>query len=315
MIGGDFAVVKAKKSLERRGFGVKRGDKIYLHPLEVVYLQIKGIESFGELEDVLSWAESRMEDFSTYYFVYEDLRDRGNKVKIQGEFLLTKKPYLPISERKTIRMEEIAEKARNFDELRLAVVDEESEITYFRVYEPDMMGEQKEELPEIAGILSDEYVITKQTEIFSRYFYGSPLDVEKPRGADFEGPVTLSLIESLYLLDLGKLNLLNADREELVKRAREVERNFDRRYEVYRNLKERGFVVKTGFKFGSEFRVYRKVESVDDLPHSEYLVDIADSREIRLIDLARAVRLAQNVRKRMVFAYGKNYLCFERVKV
>ncbi|AAB90338.1 tRNA-intron lyase [Archaeoglobus fulgidus] len=305
MIGGDFAVVKAKKSLERRGFGVKRGDKIYLHPLEVVYLQIKGIESFGELEDVLSWAESRMEDFSTYYFVYEDLRDRGNKVKIQGEFLLTKKPYLPISERKTIRMEEIAEKARNFDELRLAVVDEESEITYFRVYEPDMMGEQKEELPEIAGILSDEYVITKQTEIFSRYFYGS----EK---GDL---VTLSLIESLYLLDLGKLNLLNADREELVKRAREVERNFDRRYEVYRNLKERGFVVKTGFKFGSEFRVYRKVESVDDLPHSEYLVDIADSREIRLIDLARAVRLAQNVRKRMVFAYGKNYLCFERVKV
>nr|1R0V_A Chain A, tRNA-intron endonuclease [Archaeoglobus fulgidus DSM 4304]1R0V_B Chain B, tRNA-intron endonuclease [Archaeoglobus fulgidus DSM 4304]1R0V_C Chain C, tRNA-intron endonuclease [Archaeoglobus fulgidus DSM 4304]1R0V_D Chain D, tRNA-intron endonuclease [Archaeoglobus fulgidus DSM 4304]1R11_A Chain A, tRNA-intron endonuclease [Archaeoglobus fulgidus DSM 4304]1R11_B Chain B, tRNA-intron endonuclease [Archaeoglobus fulgidus DSM 4304]1RLV_A Chain A, Putative tRNA-intron endonuclease [Archae len=305
MIGGDFAVVKAKKSLERRGFGVKRGDKIYLHPLEVVYLQIKGIESFGELEDVLSWAESRMEDFSTYYFVYEDLRDRGNKVKIQGEFLLTKKPYLPISERKTIRMEEIAEKARNFDELRLAVVDEESEITYFRVYEPDMMGEQKEELPEIAGVLSDEYVITKQTEIFSRYFYGS----EK---GDL---VTLSLIESLYLLDLGKLNLLNADREELVKRAREVERNFDRRYEVYRNLKERGFVVKTGFKFGSEFRVYRKVESVDDLPHSEYLVDIADSREIRLIDLARAVRLAQNVRKRMVFAYGKNYLCFERVKV
>ncbi|MDI3497942.1 tRNA-intron lyase [Archaeoglobus sp.] len=305
MIGGDFAVVKAKKSLERRGFGVKRGDRIYLHPLEVVYLQIKGIESFGELEDVLSWAESRMEDFSTYYFVYEDLRDRGNKVKIQGEFLLTKKPYLPISERKTIRMEEIAEKARNFDELRLAVVDEESEITYFRVYEPDMTGEQREELPEIAGILSDEYVITKQTEIFSRYFYGS----EK---GDL---VTLSLIESLYLLDMRKLNLLNADREELVKRAREVERNFDRRYEVYRDLKERGFVVKTGFKFGSEFRVYRKVESVDDLPHSQYLVDIADSKEIRLIDLARAVRLAQNVRKRMVFAYGKNYLCFERVKV
>jgi tRNA-intron endonuclease len=302
---GDFAVVKAKKSLERRGFGVKRGDRIYLHPLEAVYLQIKGIESFGELEEVLKWAESRMEDFSTYYFVYEDLRDRGNRVKIHGEFLLTNKPYLPISERKTIRIGEIAEKARNFEELRLAVVDEESEITYFRVYEPEMRGEQREEPPEITGILLDESVITKNTEIFNRYFYGS----EK---GDI---VTLSLIESLYLLDIGKLILVNADRETLVKRAREVERDFDRRYEVYRDLKERGFVVKTGFKFGSEFRVYSKVESVDDLPHSEYLVDIADSKEVRLIDLARAVRLAQNVRKRMVFAYGKNYLCFERVKV
>lgn len=305
MLSGDFAVVKAKKSLERKGFGVRRGDRIYLHPLEAVYLQIKGIENFGELEDLLRWAESRIEDFSTYYFVYEDLRDRGNKVKIQGEFLLTKKAYLPISERRTIRVGEIAEKARNFDELRLAVVDEESEITYFRVYEPEMVGEQREELPEITGILSDECVITRQTEIFERYFYGS----EKGE------IVTLSLIESLYLLDMGKLRLVNADRERLVRKAREVERNFDRRYEVYRDLKERGFVVKTGFKFGSEFRVYRKVMSVDDLPHSEYLVDIADSREIRLNDLARAVRLAQNVRKKMVFAYGENYLCFERVKV
>lgn len=305
MLSGDFAVVRAKKNLERRGFGVKRGDRIYLHPLEVVYLQVKGIERFGELEEVLRWAESRIEDFSTYYFVYEDLRDRGNRVKIQGELLLTKKPYLPISERRVIRMGEIAEKARKFDELRLAVVDEESEITYFKVYEPEMMGEQTEELPEINGVLSNEFVITTQTEIFSRYFYGS----EKG------GFVTLSLIESLYLLEAGKLKLMNADKAKLVKRAREVERNFDRRYEVYRDLKERGFVVKTGFKFGSEFRVYKKVESVDDLPHSEYLIDIADEKEIRLIDLARAVRLAQSVKKKMVFAFGENYLCFERVKV
>ena len=95
MLRGDFAVVRAKKNLERRGLAVNTGDRIYLHPLEVVYLQVKGIERFGELEEVLRWAESRIEDFSTYYFVYEDLRDRGNRVKIQGELLLTKKPYYP----------------------------------------------------------------------------------------------------------------------------------------------------------------------------------------------------------------------------
>jgi len=303
MLAGDFAVVKAKKELERRGFGIKRGDKIYLHPLEAVYLQNKGIENFGRLEEVLRWAESKVEDFSTYYFVYEDLRERGNKVKIQGELLLTKKPYLPVSERRIIRMEEIAEKVRNFDELRLAVVDEESEITYFRVYEPEMIGEQREELPEIEGILSGEFVITKRTEIFSRYFYGS----EKGE------IITLSLIESLYLLEKGKLRLINADKGMLVEIAKEIERNFERKYAVYSDLKRRGFVVKTGFKFGSEFRVYRKVESVDDLPHSEFLVDIAD--DLRLTDLARAVRLAHSVKKKMVFAFGEKYLCFERVKV
>jgi len=304
MLSDQFAVVKAKKALERRGFGVKRGDKIYLHPIEACYLQIKGIESFGKLEDVINWAKERVKDFSAYYFVYEDLRDRGNRVRIQGEYLLTNKAYLPISEKKAIKIQFIAEKARNFNDFRLAVVDEESEITYFRVYKPEMMGEQVEDLPEITGILTDDCVVTENTEIFRRYFYGS----EK---ADM---VSLSLIESLYLLNKGKLKLLNASGDELISKAKRVERDFERRYDVYRDLKQRGFIVKTGFKFGSEFRVYRKVESVDDLPHSEYLVDIADDKEIRLIDLARAVRLAQNVRKKMVFAVGKDYICFERVK-
>lgn len=304
MLAKQFAVVKAKKSLERRGFGVKREGKIYLHPIEACYLQIKGIESFGRLDEVIRWAKENVEDFSTYYFVYEDLRDRGNRVRIQGEYLLTKKAYLPISEKKLIKIPEIAEKARNFNDFRLAVVDEESEITYFRVYEPEMRGEQVEELPEIAGILTDDCVVTENTEIFRRYFYGS----EK---ADI---VSLSLIESYYLLEKGKLKLVNASADELISKAKKI-KNFERRYEVYRDLKQRGFVVKTGFKFGSEFRAYRKIESVNDLPHSEYLVDIADNKEIRLIDLARAVRLAQNVRKKMVFAFDKNYICFERVKV
>jgi tRNA-intron endonuclease len=44
-------------------------------------------------------------------------------------------------------------------------------------------------------------------------------------------------------------------------------------------------------------------------------VDIADDRDLRLSEVARAVRLAQNVRKKMVFAYDEGYLCIERVRV
>jgi len=302
---GDFAVVNAKKSLERRGFGIKKGDKIYLHPLEAVYLQIKGIEGFGELKEVLEWAKTRVEDFSTYYFVYEDLRDRGNKVKIQDKYLLTKRAYLPISERRIVRIPELARVAMKFNDFRLAVVDEESEITYYRVHQPEIVGEQREELPEITAILMRDRVLTQNTEIFSRYFYGS----EKGE------MVALSLIESVYLAEKGALKLINADKNELLRKAREIEVNFGRKYEIYRDLKSRNLVVKTGFKFGSDFRVYRKVENVSDLPHSEYLVDIADNKDLRLSEVARAVRLAQNVRKRMVFAYDKGYLCIERVRV
>jgi tRNA-intron endonuclease len=36
------------------------------------------------------------------------------------------------------------------------------------------------------------------------------------------------------------------------------ERNFHARFIVYSDLRERGFLVKTGFKFGCDFRVYER---------------------------------------------------------
>ena len=61
-------------------------------------------------------------------------------------------------------------------------------------------------------------------------------------------------------------------------------------------------MVKTGLKYGAHFRVYER----GDRPgsgHSPYLVHaISENSEITPPDLARAVRLAQSVRKKMVYA-------------
>ncbi|RLG36170.1 MAG: tRNA-intron lyase, partial [Candidatus Alkanophagales archaeon] len=64
--------------------------------------------------------------------------------------------------------------------------------------------------------------------------------------------------------------------------------------------RERRLIVKTGFKFGSHFRVYERMEQ----PHSKYLVHVVPREHIFVKpELSRAVRLAQSVRKQMVFAY------------
>ena len=300
----EFAVVRATRDLERRGFGTKRGSEIYLHPAEAVYLQLTGRLNLAPLEELLSWAEKVVDDFPTFYSVYEDLRNRGVKVRPSGEFLLARKAYYPISERKKVKIYEIAEKAKKFEDFVLAIVDEESEVTYYRVFLADLRGQQRERLPTFEGYLFKDRVITRNREIFSRYFYGS-------KKAGF---VALSMVESAYLIEKGFLRIANVSESDFFRIAKTVEEDFDRRYAVYKDLKERGFVVKTGFKFGSDFRVYSKVDSVADLPHSEYLIAIVDDRELKLSEVARAVRLAQNVRKKMVFAFGDQYACFERVK-
>lgn len=297
----DFAELNAVAELERQGFGFKKGDKIYLHPVEAFYLQMNGKAFFAEIEELKEWVEKKISSFPEFYFVYEDLRRRGYRVKPEGELIVAKKVFYPISEKKALRIEELLEKIRKFGEIILGIVDEESEVTYYIASRPELRGEQVEKLPRIRGSLLKDRVITENVEIFRKFFYGSEV-------GNF---VVLSLLESLYLLEKGVLELENA--EKLYTLAKNSS-GFEDKYEVYKDLKQRGFVVKTGFKFGSDFRVYKKVESVDDLPHSEYLVSIVQN-EIALRDLARAVRLSNSVRKKLILAYKGNFILVDRVKV
>jgi len=63
---------------------------------------------------------------------------------------------------------------------------------------------------------------------------------------------------------------------------------------------ERGFVVRTGFKYGTHFRVYTS-GSIEE--HSDILVHLVErDAKISWEALSRAIRLSHSVRKRMLFA-------------
>jgi len=313
IIDDNTAYTSYSKTLERRGFGVKKGGRILLHPVEVMFLATKGkaeVKMNGRslsIPEIFAWATSLMEDAIPFYYAYEDLRKRGYRVKPMGEFLIAKNVFLPIPESKDVSIAEIAEK--RVENLVLAVVDEENEVTYYRVEDVDPKGHHFERIECLKGTLVRDRILTEDTQIFERFFYGSLKD----------GLVCLSLIEGAYLVEMGVLKL-NVSLDELKEVARKFDPKFDRRYEVYRDLKLRNFVVKTGFKFGSDFRVYERVESIEDLPHSKYLISIVDDRRMPMFEIARAVRLAQNVRKKQLFVYkngkGKNrYVMVERIKI
>jgi tRNA-intron endonuclease len=318
IIEGKQAYTAYSKNLERRGFGTKKAGRIILHPVEVVYLaskrkfKVKMKGKILSIPELFSWAVAVDENFIPYYYAYEDLRRRGYKVRPLDEFLVGRHVFLPIAESKQIAIKEIAE--RRIENLILAVVDEENELTYYRVEEVDIKGRQVEDIGKIKGYLVKDRILTEDIEIFERFFYGSCKD----------DLANLSIMEGLYLTELGVLDVYHAGRRVSVEELRNIgggfDPNFDRRYEVYKDLKSRGFVVKTGFKFGSDFRVYEEVRSVDDLPHSKFLITIVDDKKLPMFEVARAVRLAQNVRKKMIFVYkdteGKNrYILLERVKV
>lgn len=122
------------------------------------------------------------------------------------------------------------------------------------------------------------------------------------------GRLQLSPVEALFLLDGEKLRVIDEDSgeelsfEELSSELSEENPELLLKYRVYKDLRSRGLVVKTGLKYGAHFRVYDRGE-LPGSTHSPYLVHaISENEKLSPPELARAVRLAQSVRKKMIFA-------------
>ncbi len=77
-----------------------------------------------------------------------------------------------------------------------------------------------------------------------------------------ENKLILKPFESLYLLHTGKLVILkgkkNLNFDFLLEVYRQLDENILTDFLIYRDLRTRGYTVKDGFGFGSDFRVYNK---------------------------------------------------------
>ena len=71
----------------------------------------------------------------------------------------------------------------------------------------------------------------------------------------------LETYEALYLIYLNKLIITNGSIDNfggLLKQALKYDKEIVTKFLVYRDLRSRGYVVKEGFGFGADFRVYER---------------------------------------------------------
>ncbi|NJD98403.1 tRNA-intron lyase [Thermococcus sp. LS1] len=122
-------------------------------------------------------------------------------------------------------------------------------------------------------------------------------------GEVVNGKLFLSLIEAAYLMERGKIKVLDGGKElsfeELFELGRKKDGQFDIKYLVYKDLRDRGYIVKSALKFGSHFRVYRR--GMDE--HSQWLIWVVpENLRFSPNDITARVRVAHGVRKNMVMA-------------
>ncbi|MCS4541875.1 MAG: tRNA-intron lyase [Euryarchaeota archaeon] len=172
--------------------------------------------------------------------------------------------------------------------------------------------------PVEATLLKDKVIVWDEVagnELYQKGYFGTPLSGSK---------LEVSLVEALFLFEKGRIKVKDEETgkelnfDDLLRKASQLEPDIRTRFVVYRELKSRGYYVKTGFKFGTHFRVYRGGKPGE--AHSDYLVHaIKEGDSLTTQDLSGMTRLARAVRKELFLGIvdeegDVTYYRLERVK-
>ena len=318
---------EASQVYNRGWFGVPQpGGPLRLELVEALFLAENGrldvVDGSGEVpfEALLRRAVALQAGFETRYPVYADLRQRGFTVKPfmppPPDFAVYERGALPsksrskhhvvaLSERASFDLEALRETAARAGSvgkgLMLALVDEEGDLTYYELEALAPEGALPGKAPSRPGrgVVLEERVLVFDRELadeLKRGHYG------RPAGKALQ----LSMLEAVFLEEEGLLELSSAktgqpvSRTALLRKARQSQPDFDLRLRAYRDLRRRGLVVRTGFKYGTHFRLY---DSDPEGSHARYLLHaVPKGYTSTWPEISRAVRLAHGVRKEMLLA-------------
>ena len=140
--------------------------------------------------------------------------------------------------------------------------------------------------------------------LFKLGYFGKPIGIPKPKPEEIDAPLILDLIEGLYLVQQSKIkvyrNKKRISEKEIVTVCREEYHEFDKKYLVYKDFRDKGYIVNPGIKFGCDFAVYERGPGID---HAPYLVQVHSKTDsISTVGIVLAGRLATTVRKQFIFA-------------
>jgi tRNA-intron endonuclease len=152
----------------------------------------------------------------------------------------------------------------------------------------------------VQAIFARERVITEDSneakELFDQSRFGSMLESNK---------LQLSLTEAAYLIEKKRLEVLDGRNkpinfDKFIKKAKKIEPNFWIRYCVFKNMRDRGYIIKTALKFGADFRVYdRGVKPGED--HAKWIVyPVHESEALTWYEFAAKNRVAHSTKKKLL---------------
>ena len=149
----------------------------------------------------------------------------------------------------------------------------------------------------IEAYLVGEVVLSVNSDAFSLY--------EKSHFGEQKGEkIQYSLTEAMFLVEREKMEIFSKNKKlnqkEFVEKCRKIDKKIQIKYPVFKDLRERGYVVKTALKFGADFRVYdRGVKPGED--HAKWVVyPVHEKSILTWHDFSAKNRVAHSTRKKLL---------------
>ncbi len=264
--------------INKMKLGSVMNKRLILNAYECLYLYEKKVirpldRAIDSTEGVLSLVASDT-DFLNRFMVYSFLKSKGLHVNPVDHALFwdrnsrrpMKGPVIVISEDQKIGFSDLFLNSRHM----YAAIDDDYGITMFTSELIDIRGD-------LGLLLSDG------------------IEVENINGINVTSEKNVPEWFGNRFSDLKILNKFEATLLPARKSETKIDSNLA--LETFKDLVSRGFIVRSGFKYGANFRLYSK--SIEE--HAKYLVHVIEEPE-EWYKISRAVRVAQGVRKVMVFA-------------
>jgi len=121
-----------------------------------------------------------------------------------------------------------------------------------------------------------------------------------------EGKVQYSLAEAIFLVEAKKMDVYVKNKKILSKKFLEKAQDLDKKiltkYIVFKDLRKRGYIVKTALKFGADFRVYEKGKKPGEEHARWILYPVKESETMTWHDFSAKNRVAHSTKKKLLIA-------------
>jgi len=124
-------------------------------------------------------------------------------------------------------------------------------------------------------------------------------------GEVVDNKLQYSLVEGLYLLEKKKAKIVDSKNKAVkvdgfLRKARKKDKNFWVKYSVFKDMRNRGYIVKTALKFGADFRVYgRGIKPGED--HAKWILyPVHEGTTFSWYEFSAKNRVAHSTRKSLL---------------